>query len=323
MEFRLGTIPIRVRAQFLFMALLLGLAEHDPMKLAIWVTLVAISVTIHELGHALVGKAFGLAPSIELHGMGGHTIFGEARAHVGTLKSIAISLAGPFAGFLFAGVLIAVRVAGFHPSHPLAQHALSLFFFINIGWGVFNLLPMLPLDGGNVMRSILGGIVRERGDKIARVVSIVVAVGLGALAVRGSQWWILYLAVLYAFQNWKALGQAGQIRIDQSLAEAIEKGYAALDRKDNKEAIALLAPALGTDASGELRQVGLRIYVVALLRDGQWPGAMEVIERERNVIGNEDLSRYAQAMREIGRSEDAERIDGFVKAPAPLSEFRA
>ncbi|OJY28543.1 MAG: hypothetical protein BGO98_05585 [Myxococcales bacterium 68-20] len=322
MELRLGSIPLRIQGSFFLMALLLGLNEREPVKLALWVVIVLVSVIIHELGHALMGKAFGLEPRIELHGMGGLTYFNEGRAEVSTGKSVAISLAGPFAGFLFAFVVIATQLAGFHPAHPIARDAVRLLLWVNVGWGIFNLLPMLPLDGGNVLRSLVRAITKDHGEKIARVVSIAVAAGIALLSIRYSQWWVLYLGVLYAFQNVQGLRQAGQLRVDQTLAEAIQQGYAALDRREPKEAVAVLRPALATPASADLRQVGLKIYVAALLREGAWSDVMDVVEREHKVIGAEDLSRVSQTMRELGREQDAARIDELVKAPAPLSEFR-
>jgi Zn-dependent protease len=323
MDLKIGSIPLRIQGRFFVMALLLGLGEGNPLKLAIWIAIVLVSVVIHELGHALMGKAFGLEPRIELHGMGGLTYFNGGRADVSTGRSIAISVAGPFAGFLFALVVFGVQLVGVHPVHPLARHAIWLLYVVNIAWGVFNLLPMLPLDGGNVLRATARAITKDHGEKVARVVSIGVAAGIALLSIRMKQWWILYLGVLYAFQNVQALRQADQLRVDQALADAIEKAYASLDRKEPKEVIALLKPALATDASSELRQVGLRIYVVALLREAAWTEAMSVIERERSVIGAEDLGRWSQAMRELGRATDADRIDELGKAPAPLTEFRA
>lgn len=323
MELKLGSIPLRIQGSFFLMALLLGLNEREPAKLALWVAIVLVSVVIHELGHALTGKAFGLSPRIELHGMGGLTFFNGGRAEISTGKSVAISLAGPFAGFAFAFAVVAAQLAGLQPIHPLAREAVRLLLWVNVGWGVFNLLPMLPLDGGNVLRSIIRAVTPRHGEKIARGLSIAVAAGIALLAVQYKQWWVLYLGVLYGFQNVQAFRQAGQLRVDQTLADAIEKGYAALDRREPKEAVRLLRPALATSASPELRQVGLRIYVVALLREGAWSEVMDVVERERRVIGSEDLSRYSQTMRELGRDAEAERIDALVKAPAPLSEFRA
>ncbi len=323
MELRLGSIPLRIQGSFVLMALFLGLNERDPVKLALWVAIVLVSVTIHELGHALAGKAFGLEPRIELYGMGGLTYFNGGRAELSTGKSIAVSLAGPFAGFAFGFLVLVAQLAGLHPSHPLAGHAVWLLLWVNVGWGIFNLLPMLPLDGGNVMRAVVKAVAKDRGEKIARIISIAIAAAIALWAIRGRQWWVLYLGGLYTFQNVQALRQVGQLRVDQSLADAIQAGYSALDKQQPKEAIAVLAPALAIDASPELRQVGLRIYVVALLKEAQWDDAMGVIERERAVIGPEDLSRYAQMMRDLGRNEDSARIEQLVQAPPPLSEFRA
>lgn len=329
MELKLGSIPVRVQGWFILMALLLGANERDPARLAIWVAVVVVSVVVHELGHAMMGKAFGLVPRIELHGMGGTTSFqapaaGEpGRATIGTAKSVALSLAGPFAGFGFAIAVIVAQLAGFHPTHPLALHALSLLFAVNIAWGIFNLLPMLPLDGGNVLRAILVRVTSKHGEKIARVVSVAVAAGIAILAISREQWWVLYLGVLFAFRNVQALRQAGQMKIDQELADAIEKAYQSLVRDTPREAIDLLRPALATNASADLRQAGLRVYVAAMLRERMWPEAMEVIERERTLIAADDLGHFAKAMRDAGRDADADRIEALGKAPPPLQQFRA
>ena len=56
MELKLGSIPLRVQGWFVLMTLLLGSNERNPAKLGMWVVVVAISVVIHELGHALMGN---------------------------------------------------------------------------------------------------------------------------------------------------------------------------------------------------------------------------------------------------------------------------
>jgi Zn-dependent protease len=223
MEFKLGSVPVRVHGWFIMMALFLGANERDPAKLAMWVAVVVVSVVIHELGHAMMGMAFGLLPRIELHGMGGTTSFQRAvvagqppRGELGAARNIAISLAGPFAGFAVALALMGAQLAGLHPKSALGIHALSLLFAVNIGWGIFNLLPMLPLDGGNVLRYALVAMLKERGDMVARIVSIVVAAGIALLAIQRQQWWILYLGVLFAFRNVQSLREAGHLGVDRT-----------------------------------------------------------------------------------------------------------
>jgi hypothetical protein len=259
--------------------------------------------------------------------MGGTTSFhassnAEGRP-LGPGKSIAISVAGPVAGFLFAFLVIVSQLAGLRPTHPLAIHTLYLLRAVNIGWGIFILLPVLPLDGGNVMRSTLVALTKTNGEKAARIVSVVVAAAIAVLAIGRREWWILLLAALFASRNVQAIAQAGQDRVDQILADAIRDAYRALDRGEPKDAIARLGPALAANVSSELRQVGVRVLVASMMRSGSLPEAMETIQRERSVIPSEDLDRYARTMRELGRGDDAERIEQLGKSIAPHSDFRA
>jgi Zn-dependent protease len=350
MELRLGTIPVRIRGWFFVMALLLGSNERDPTKLGTWVLVVLVSVVIHELGHALVGRAFGLLPRVELHGMGGTTSFERpppapgAPPHrpLGAVKNVAISLAGPFAGFLFALVVFGAELAGLRPTHPLLLRAVELLFVVNIGWGIFNLVPMLPLDGGNVLRAILVGIAKEKGDRIARIVSIVIAAAIALFAVRQGQWWILYLGVLFAFRNVQALKEAdaqarvqdqvqrqvqGQMQDQGGQEDLIEAAYQAYDRGAWAEVQAILGPLVLAAAPGipssPLRVHALRVYVGALFEEGRLPDVLALIERERPLIPVEDVERYSERLREMGRNEEADKMAALGPPPAVLSEFRA
>lgn len=328
MELKLGSIPIRIQAWFLFMAVILGANERNPVKLGIWVAVVIVSVIIHELGHALVGKAFGLAPRIDLHGMGGTTSWSTESLDRTTLtapKNVAISLAGPFAGFLFALLILGVQAAGARPEHPIALHAIRVLLEVNIGWGIFNLLPMLPLDGGNVLRAVFVAVSPERGFKAARVVSIVIAAGIALLAIKSGAWWILYLGVLFAFRNVQSLRQEGQLAVDEGIAGSINLASRALAESRPRDAIAALAPRMrDPKVSPELQSIATRLYVTALIQEGMWSDATDAIERGHAAIAFDDLERYVAKMRELGRTADADRILAVTsKSPAALSAFRA
>jgi len=314
MELKLGTIPVRVHPWFLLMTLLLG-SERDPVRIAIWAVVVLVSVLVHELGHAIVGRAFGLVPRIDLHGMGGTTSFGE-HAPLGNGRRVLISIAGPFAGFAFAAVVFTAQLAGLRPTHPLALHAVSLLFFVNVSWGIFNLLPMMPLDGGDVLRAVTG-------EKAARYVSVVVAAAIAVVAVRRGAWWVLYLGVLFAFQNVQAIRQLAQHRADEKLASAVTAAHAALENGTPNEAVALLQPAFVESASADLRQVALRVWLAALFATGGTSEATALIERERALVPLEDLDHYARALRERGSAQDAERVERLRSAPSELQAFRA
>jgi hypothetical protein len=261
--------------------------------------------------------------------MGGTTSFeatpspdGSPRRPLGTVRNVAISLAGPFAGFLFAAVIFGVEMAGFRPQHPLAAYSVGILFAVNVYWGIFNLLPMLPLDGGNVLRYVLVGLFKVRGDRIARVVSIALAAGIALFAVVRGQWWVLYLGVLFAFRNVQALRQAGQRGRDEALAGAVEAAYRAYDRGEWREVTAILEPALSLEATTELKALAVRVCVSAMLEDGRLPEALALIQAHRPLIPTEELQRYATRLREVGRGEDADRLDA-VGPPGTLGAFRA
>jgi Zn-dependent protease len=332
LKLKIGSIPLRIHGWFVLTALILGSNEREPVRLGLWVVVVTVSVVIHELGHALVGRAFGLSPRVELHGMGGTTFFDAPSreegapppAPLGTGKSVAVSLAGPFAGFLFAALVIVTQMFGLRPQHPLVLHVVALLFTVNIGWGVFNLLPMLPLDGGNVLRALCRAISPTRGDRVARYTSIVIAAGIALYAVRREQWWVLYLGLLFAWQNVQAIRQADQARIDEALALAIDGANQAATTGDPKRALMLLDGALAesSKASKELRQIGVRLQVGVMLREQMWPEALVAIEREHASAAPEDLTRWGDALRASGHVDEAARVEALASGPAPLAPFR-
>src|SRR5262245_48886791 len=100
MKFRLGSIPVHVQPGFLVVAALLG-ARGEVADVAIWVAVCFVSILVHELGHALVIGRFGGTPSIVLYPGGGLT-YGDKSTRTG--QRVVVSLAGPAAGFVFAGV---------------------------------------------------------------------------------------------------------------------------------------------------------------------------------------------------------------------------
>jgi Zn-dependent protease len=307
-QFKLGSIPVRVRIAFLFLALVLGARLERPDLVAIWMGVVFVSVLVHELGHALLGRAFGLTPQIELHGMGGTTSWAEPR-DVGNGRSILISLAGPLAGLALAGVLVLAERFGFKPTNARVVIALALAVQVNVAWGLFNLAPMLPLDGGNVVRSALNGLLKGGGEKAARVVSIVTGGLFLVWAALTMQLWLGALAAFFTWSNMQGYRQADTRAANAPLAQAIEKAYLSLEKQDGAEAIALLRPLMASQTSDDLRAEALRIFAYALLIEGQWTELMPLLEKNAPLIGKEELSRYSKTARELGRTDEADRID--------------
>ncbi|MEO7112863.1 MAG: hypothetical protein ABI183_20640 [Polyangiaceae bacterium] len=209
-SFNLGKIPVTIHLWFLLVGVFLMGNVTSPPLVIMWLAIFFLSVLAHELGHAFAGIAFGLEPRIDLHGMGGTTSW--RHKNVSTAKKIIISVAGPSIGIFFGGLLYLFSpvVLGENPS-PLADWAVDKLIFVNLVWGLLNLLPMLPLDGGNVMAHSLTAAMGDKGMRVAHYISAAIAIGAGLLAfVMGYGWWSMGMAALFAFQNIKAIMPAQQ-----------------------------------------------------------------------------------------------------------------
>ena len=183
LRFRAFGIPVRVHPVFWLTAAFLSWQGGRLDLVFVRVLCVFVAVLVHELGHALVTRMFGWSPEIVLYFFGGYA----TSARHSTWKDIAVSAAGPIAGFgLFVLLLIAdmtVLVRGI-VLDELLDDALGFSLFINLVWNVMNLLPVLPLDGGHISREFFRWLSPRRGLEHSLKLSIVAS---GAVA-----FWALY-----------------------------------------------------------------------------------------------------------------------------------
>jgi Zn-dependent protease len=232
LRFTIAGIPVRVHPLFWLLTLLLG-ATGDLISLLVWVLVVFVSILVHELGHAFTMRYFGQSSHIVLHFAGGLAIpdsvqWGSRWANValGPNQYILISLAGPFAGFLLAGLtILGVLISGGSVGTtwlfgliPLPLTAIlpfggrvlgvlvTILLWVNIFWGLINLLPVFPLDGGNVARNILIQYDPLNGVRKSLWVSVITGglIALAALVFLQS----IYMALLFgllAFQSYQSL----------------------------------------------------------------------------------------------------------------------
>ncbi|MDO4574025.1 MAG: site-2 protease family protein [Planctomycetia bacterium] len=168
-RFQLLGIPVRVSPWFWFWSVVLGMSAGGARELILWVLAVFLSILIHEMGHAVVIRHYGFRPRIVLYSFGGLTI--HDRTHrLMWYENIFISFAGPLAGFLFLGSVLGIfYLMGYRTignlvlcmfssvEIPLVMSRNLTFFLlfltqVNLFWGILNLLPIFPLDGGQISR---------------------------------------------------------------------------------------------------------------------------------------------------------------------------
>lgn len=225
LNFQILGIPVRVHPFFWLLAALLGLGASgdDSRGLLIWIAVCFGSILVHEMGHALTIRYFGWRPHIVLYSFGGLAIYnpslspvqrGRRRVRNSGGVQILISLAGPGAGFLLAffvlGLLAAsgyqssfsflgrtwvIREGSLLPSLAASQLVVFLLY-VNIYWGILNLLPVYPLDGGQVSRELFLANSND-GIRQSLTLSFVTAASIAVFVL--VRWGEFYLALMFGY----------------------------------------------------------------------------------------------------------------------------
>jgi Zn-dependent protease len=271
MTFHLGKIPVRVLPSFFLLMLFFNI-DSSPARLALWAGVVFVSILVHELGHATVCLAYGLEPRIELHGMGGTTSWSpRPLAPLAAGQQIAISLAGPFAGFALYALVLGVKASGQVPASPMASMLFADLAFVNGTWGVVNLLPMLPLDGGNALAQGLNALTKGRGERPALITSMVVAVLLFPLALflRWTGPVTLLGPIFIVVSNWRRMQALAAREHDAPLRAGLEGAYKALEAKDAEQILALARPIALGSKTPQVRAEALQLMAFGFLLSGR------------------------------------------------------
>ena len=194
LNFQVLGFPVRIHPLFWLVGIIMGFdGSSGGIGIVIWLFAMFVSILIHELGHALMIRRFRRDAHIVLYAMGGLAIEGRPQGSFGSpwsfesyspyqarprtpYEQILISAAGPGIQLALAAAIIVMLQAtgskvtpGFvgilpihelHPGGALAENAnlarlADAMLDINIFWAFINLLPVLPLDGGQIALQFL------------------------------------------------------------------------------------------------------------------------------------------------------------------------
>lgn len=200
LSFRLAGIPVTVRASFLLVAVLIGLSGGEPILVAAWVCVVFVSILIHELGHALTARSMGAEVAIELNAIGGLTTWSGVEGDLTPGRRALIAAAGSGVGLVFGGaVWLFDQLTG--PYAGLGGFVVRNLIWVNVFWGLLNWLPIRPLDGGHLVRSLLQKVVPGSAGKVANALFFLTSATALVLAIR----FRLFLVALIA--AWLVMGE--------------------------------------------------------------------------------------------------------------------
>ena len=212
LQFRCLGIPVRVEPFFWLTLAILGalntnrsIPDNSPIAIlliALFVLAGFISVLIHELGHALTARHFGAQVSIVLQALGGYARY--STHGVSRMQNIAITAAGPLLQILLGALVLGILKLA-PPAQPAAAMFLIWLTAISFIWAIFNLVPILPMDGGRILQLALGP---ER-IRITLWISIGTAAAMTIAAMTMGQLFIAIFMAMFGYQSWQALQQRG------------------------------------------------------------------------------------------------------------------
>jgi Zn-dependent protease len=166
-----------------------------------------VIVLLHEFGHSFASRQVGgSSDQIVLWPFGGVAFVNAPQRPGATLWSIA---AGPLVNVVLLPVIIgagyACRGAGLLENNPDLGHFLRALLYINVTLLLFNLLPVYPLDGGQILRSVLWyPLGRARSLQVATIIGLAGGVGLVGLAIYWESLWTGILAAFLLMQCWSS-----------------------------------------------------------------------------------------------------------------------
>lgn len=218
-----GRIPVTIHPTFWIFAALIGfLNSMSFVGTLIWVGIIFVSVLFHEFGHALTALSFKQNPRIELVALGGLTC--HSGQNIPFWKQFLIVLNGPLFGFLLVIITsLLLQIPAF--AEGMTGSILQLARMVNLFWTVVNLLPVMPLDGGQLLRIVLEGFFGLKGFKYSLITSMVIAVAISGFFFVTQAFLIGALFFLLAFQSYDTLRRTRHLSVidrDDALRERLE-----------------------------------------------------------------------------------------------------
>jgi Zn-dependent protease len=244
-----------------------------------------VCVVLHELGHSLVARAFGVrVRSITLWFLGGVARFEQMPRKAGAEALVAI--AGPIvsvtlAALFFAGLLVL----------PLATPLVFILGYLtvtNFFLAIFNLIPAIPLDGGRVLRSLLALFLNySTATRVAATVSKILAVLMALMGIVAGQWYLIIVA-LFVFM-------AGSAETRAAYVEELLHGARVADAMNSQ--VETVSPQLSVN---ELSQKVMQEH----------HGTFPVVDEKQNLVG-------VVSMRDLTQHPEGARVSDIMSRQVP------
>ncbi len=298
----------------------------------VFILAVFCCVLLHEYGHVLVARRFGIAtPDITLLPIGG--VARAERMPETPGQELLVAIAGPLVNALIVFVLIAVFGANFEANFaassvddPKLDFATRLAL-ANAMLGLFNLVPAFPMDGGRVLRALLSlRLDRARATRLSARIGHAIAFGLGFLGLFGNPILVFIALFIFLAASHEAYAtELGEAAKGVPVLDATITAFSALDMRSTvSQGVQRLLSSTQrefpvTDGLGRLRGILTREGMIrALSEGGPDTPVVEVMERDVATVSSraplsEAVTRLQSSQQPlIGVVDNDDRVVGIV-----------
>jgi Zn-dependent protease len=268
-------------------------------------------VLLHEFGHALACRQVGgQANRIMLWPLGGVAFVQPPPRPGALLWSIA---AGPLVNVILLPITIIAFMlaagAGWQMQYPDFVHFLQSIAVINFALLAFNMLPIYPLDGGQILQALLWFVVGQaRSLMISGIIGLVAAAGVIVLAlVRLQDNWLALIAVFVAWQAWRGFRIGVKLQGMQPTLGLLNDAASAMRSQKHDEAVELFTKLIDAGGEPSVMATVLTNRGVAESRRGEWKRA---------------IADYREALRLQPKQATAHNNLAWLLAVCPVDELR-
>jgi stage IV sporulation protein FB len=242
LRFRLFGTPVRISPMFWLAELFFGYlyvrylqnvrpGEDVPLSyLALWMFLLLVSVLTHEYGHVAMARLHGRRGQVNLYALGGKPTF-DAPAEK-RWQRIAIAAAGPLTGMALYVLVLMIHdqvlprfgLAFFAQQKGLPvliRDSVGMLALMNLYYNLMNLIPIYPLDAGEILVELCSGVFPRQGLRLALGLSFLLSASAAGYSLyvwfhpglpfpKFHPGWTALFVGLMALQNLQLFMQAGQ-----------------------------------------------------------------------------------------------------------------
>ncbi len=283
-------IPIHIHPLFWLLAGMIGWIQSKSfIGILLWIVIVFISVLIHELGHASMAVAFKQNPRIDLVAFGGLTSYNGKTLKL--YQQFLVVLNGPIFGFLlflFATLILKLQLS----SNEMFVYFFRVLQIVNLFWSIVNLFPVLPLDGGQLLRIVLEGIFGIKGIRYALFFGMLLAGIVSLFFIYSRQFLIGALFFLFAFQSfdsWKKSRFLSKSDQSDENKQNLIKAEVAMQSGKNEEAKELFAKVRESAKEGLLFVTATQYLAFLYFEQGHFHDAYEMLYPIKKQISEEAI----------------------------------